>query len=86
MIQTPLIRYSLAIICIWFLNLHNTFASNFRLRQTCPTNFSADTITAAFANPLLDLDEGNRFRCLSTQTIALGIPIGLCCLQRKMAN
>lgn len=64
MIQTPLIRYSLAIICIWFLNLHNTFASNFRLRQTCPTNFSADTITAAFANPLLDLDEGESLSVL----------------------
>ena len=43
MIQTPLIRYSLAIIFISVLNLHNTFASNFRLRKTYSSTVSADT-------------------------------------------
>lgn len=62
--KTPLIRYSLVIICIWVLNLHNTFASNFRLRQTYPISFSADTITTAFANPLLDLAEGESLSVL----------------------
>lgn len=64
MIQTPLIRYSLAIIFISVLNLHNTLASNFRLRQTSPITVSADTITAAFANPLLGLAEGESLSLL----------------------
>lgn len=64
MIKTPLIRYSLAIIFISVLNLHNTFASNFCLRQTYPITVSSDTITAAFANPLLGLAEGESLSVL----------------------
>ncbi|MDI9873849.1 hypothetical protein [Flectobacillus rivi] len=64
MIKTPLIRYSLAIICIWVLNLQDTIASNFRSRQACQTSFSTDTVATSSTNPLLDLAEGESFSVL----------------------